>query len=184
MDQIDKEKTKSKEGTLQKEVGFWELIFFGLIFMAPTSSLIYYPITQSWSGGHSYISYVIATIFILLTVLSYSKMVRVFSGTGSAYTYVSKGINAKVGFIVGCALLHSYILLPMFICALFGLYAGELMPIVPAWGWSILAAIVVTASACYGLKTSVMVQIAIGVFMLLSCLLFGGASFIFIIMAY
>jgi putrescine importer len=181
MDQKNKGITKLNEGTLQQKVGFWELIFFGLIFMSPSSSLIYYPITQSWSGGYSYISYSVATIFILLTVLSYSKMVMVFSGTGSAYTYVSKGINAKVGFIVGCALLHSYILLPMFISALFGLYAGELMPIIPPWGWSILAAIFVTASACYGIKTSVMVQIAIGIFMILTCLLFGGASFIYII---
>lgn len=180
MDQKDKDISRSKEGMLQAKVGFWELIFFGLISMSPSSSLIYYPITQSWSGGHSYISYSVATLFILLTVLSYSKMVREFSGTGSAYTYVSKGINTKVGFIVGCALLHSYLLLPMFICALFGLYAGELMPMIPAWGWSILAAIIVTAAACYGLKTSVMVQIAIGIFMILTCLLFGGASILYI----
>ena len=45
---------------------------------------------------------------MLFTALSYGLMARHFPVAGSAYTYVRKALDARLGFVVGWAILLDY----------------------------------------------------------------------------
>ena len=151
------------EGKLQRELGFWALVAYGVVFMYPVAGLIYFPATQPWSGGHSTLSFLIGTVVVILTALGYQKMVAVFPQAGSAYTYASKGINGKVGFIVGWALLVDYVLIPTYCLTLFGLYCNAVLPMIPSWAFVILGAVVVFGSNMMGIKMGTLIEVLIGI---------------------
>jgi amino acid transporter len=50
---------------------------------------------------------------MLITAFSYGRMAAVYPSAGSAYTYVGKGLNVYLGFLVGWAVLLDYILTPL-----------------------------------------------------------------------
>jgi amino acid transporter len=133
--------------------------------MGPQASLVYYPVNQPMSGGFSHLGYILAAALIILTVLSYQKMMEVFPRAGSAYTYASKGINGKVGFMVGWVLILDYLLTPMFLLGLGGTYM-EAATGLPLWAFIIIGAVFITFLCSRGIATSVKVQILIGAYVI------------------
>ena len=61
-------------------------------------------------------AYLIATIAILLTAISYGRMAARYPQAGSAYTYVLRTVNVQAGFITGWVLILDYFFVPMVIC--------------------------------------------------------------------
>lgn len=163
---------EKQQGELQRNLGFWSLVFFGVIIMSPMAPMTYYPITQTWSNGFTYLGYVIALILIMLTVRSYQIMVQKFPVTGSAYTYASKGINGKVGFVVGWVLLIDYVLVPMFVLKISSMYLANIFVGVPEWIFTIVFGAVVLISSCIGIKFSVTLQICVGLYVVFLVLFF------------
>ncbi|MGN5788092.1 amino acid permease, partial [Pseudomonas aeruginosa] len=54
-----------------------------------------------------------ASVALLFTALSYGRMGAAFPVAGSAYTYVRKAIDSRLGFIAGWAVVLDYLFLPM-----------------------------------------------------------------------
>ena len=156
---------EKQQGQLQRKLGFWALVFFGIIMMAPTSSLVYYPITQMWSNGYSYIGYAIATGVICLTVLSYQIMLKDHPGAGSAYAFTSKAINGTIGFLVGWVLLMDYGLLPIFTIKIVAIYF-EVLINVPVWVMIVAITVIVTICCCLDVKLSVTIEIVLGIYLI------------------
>ena len=62
---------------------------------------------------------------MLFTAQSYGLMARHFPVAGSAYTYVRKALDSRLGFLVGWAILLDYLFLPLVIWLIVGLsWAG------------------------------------------------------------
>ena len=76
---------------------------------------------------------------MVLTALSYAKMCRRYPVAGSVYSYVSKSIGSKVGFVSGWTMMLDYFLLPMACYVSCGLYLNVMIPAVPVWVWIIIA---------------------------------------------
>lgn len=151
---MELELSEDKMPELKRTVGFWSMVFFGLVFMNPASALTYFGYTQVGSQGHAVISFILGSIVIGFTCLSYSKMVKEFPSAGSAYTYSSIGLGNKVGFLVGWAMILDYVLIPMFIFVISGLYFNRMYGIFPSVVWSVLCALVVWVINVVGLKVA------------------------------
>jgi len=87
------EPTHEHHGTLQKQLHLGSLILFGLAYMTPIIVLGIFGVIAELSDGGSAGAYLIATVAMLFTALSYGLMARHFPVAGSAYTYVRKALE-------------------------------------------------------------------------------------------
>ncbi|MDO4175875.1 MAG: APC family permease [Bacillota bacterium] len=175
---MDNERLPSSggEGSFKKVLGFWPLVFFGFIAMSPTAGATYYPDTQGTSNGYTWIGYVIASVLVVLTVLSYQIMVSKKPSAGSAYAYSTIGLGAKPGFIVGWTLLIDYALTPMFVLAIAGMYLNAIFPAISIKLWVIIIGIMVLILSLVGVKIGVLVENALGIFLIVFMIIFMGAG--------
>ena len=165
---------------LKRTIGFWPVVFFGVLAMGPGGGMTYFPILQPMSNGYCYLSFLIAACIMILSVLSYQKMVQTFPETGSAYAYTSKGLGPKIGFIVGWVLLIDYGVVPMFTLYLNAMYFTEIFGL-PEEVFVFLFSILITAACIVGLKLSTSIQIIIGIaaFLVVLILEFGAVKDMF-----
>jgi len=71
-------------------------------------------------------------------------MATVYPTSGSAYTYVSKGLNAHFGFLAGWVMLLDYFLIPIINVVYVSLTMHRLFPHIPNVVWAALVAIGIT----------------------------------------
>ena len=102
-------------GTLEKQLNLRSLVLFGLAYMTPIIVLGIFGVIAELSDGGSAGSYLLATVAMLFTALSYGLMAKHFPVAGSAYTYVRKALDSRLGFVVGWAILLDYLFLPLVI---------------------------------------------------------------------
>ncbi len=116
---------------LQKQLRLRSLVLFGLAYMTPIIVLgIFGGVIAELSDGGSAGSYLVATVAMLFTALSYAVMAKHFPVAGSAYTYVRKSLDSRVGFVVGWAILLDYLFLPLVIWLIGGSYLhGQFPPV-------------------------------------------------------
>jgi len=110
------------------------------------------------TGGHFPLVLVITTIAMLLTALSYAKMSRKYPVAGSVYSYVSKSIGPKLGFIAGWTIMLDYFLLPMACYLSCGLYLNTMFPSVPIWVWIIISVIFVAFCNYRGVEVAALMN--------------------------
>ena len=55
----------------------------------------------------------IAMFAMMLTAVSYGRLASVYPSAGSAYTYVSRGLNVHLGFLARWAMVLDYLILPI-----------------------------------------------------------------------
>ena len=108
--------------TLQKQLNLRSLVLFGLAYMTPIIVLGIFGVIAEQSNGGSAGSYLLATVAMLFTALSYGLMAKHFPVAGSAYTYVRKALDSRLGFVVGWAILLDYLFLPLVIWLIGGSY--------------------------------------------------------------
>jgi amino acid transporter len=118
---------------LKQTLGIWSVVLFGLAYMSPLIVLgTFGPLAEA-AQGTAALSYVIASIGMVLTAFSYSVMARVYPVAGSAYSYARKSLNGHLGFLVGWAVLLDYLFLPMVVWLIGGDYFHTAVPAVPNW---------------------------------------------------
>ncbi|MDY6999435.1 MAG: APC family permease [Actinomycetota bacterium] len=139
---------------LQKTLGLRAAVLFGLAYMTPIIVLGIFGVIAERSRGASAGAYLLATVAMLFTALSYGVMARHFPVAGSAYTYVRKAVDARLGFLVGWAILLDYLFLPLVIWLIGGAYLQEEFPGVPHWVWIVAFAVATTTLNVVGLKVA------------------------------
>ena len=90
---------------LQKTLRLRSVVLFGLAYMTPIIVLGIFGVIAEKSAGGSAGSYLLATVAMLFTALSYGLMARHYPVAGSAYTYVRNALDSRLGFLVGWAIL-------------------------------------------------------------------------------
>lgn len=98
---------------LRRTLTLWDLVFYGIILIQPIAPIPLFGVAQKLSNGHFVTTILIAMFAMMITAFSYGRMSALYPSAGSAYTYVGKGINPYLGFMVGWAMTLDYLLVPM-----------------------------------------------------------------------
>ncbi|HLI34320.1 MAG TPA: APC family permease [Terriglobia bacterium] len=98
---------------LHRVLTLWDLIFYGIVLIQPIAPVPLYGVAEKLSNGHFVTTILIAMFAMMITAFSYGRMAAIYPSAGSAYTYVGKGLNPHLGFLVGWAMLLDYILQPL-----------------------------------------------------------------------
>lgn len=99
--------------TERRPLGLWDLVFYGIVLIQPIAPLPLYGVAQQLSNGHFALIILIAMVAMMITAVSYGRMAALYPAAGSAYTYVGKGLNPHLGFLVGWAMFLDYLLQPL-----------------------------------------------------------------------
>ncbi len=81
-----------------------DLVFFGIVLIQPIAPVGIFGIASEKSHGQVSATIVIGMIAMMLTAFSYGRMASLYPSAGSAYTYVSRGLGAHLGFLAGWAM--------------------------------------------------------------------------------
>ncbi|MGV9824033.1 MULTISPECIES: APC family permease [unclassified Gordonia (in: high G+C Gram-positive bacteria)] len=167
--------TQSHPG-LQKSLHLRSVVIFGLAYMAPIIVLGIFGVIAEKSDGGSAGSYLVATVAMLFTALSYGLMAKHYPVSGSAYTYVRKGLDTRLGFLVGWAILLDYLFLPLVIWLIGGAYLQGQFPGVPFWVWIVAFIVITSGLNILGLKVADRTNLVLMSFQLLILALFVALS--------
>jgi len=107
------------------------LVLFGLAYLAPLIVLGTFGVVAQASHGASAASYLLALGAMLFTAASYGRLAALHPVAGSAYTYVSRAIDHRIGFMVGWAVALDYLFIPMVIWLIGAAYLHDAWPVVP-----------------------------------------------------
>jgi putrescine importer len=98
---------------LRRVLTLWDLIFYGIILIQPIAPIPLFGVVQEKSHGYIVDTILIAMFAMMITAFSYGRMAALYPSAGSAYTYVGRGINLHLGFLVGWAMILDYLLQPL-----------------------------------------------------------------------
>jgi putrescine importer len=86
---IDNELNRfSYEQSLNRVLTLPAVVFFGLAYLAPGTIFTTYGLITYSTHGMLALTYLVATVSMLFTALSYRQMVKAYPIAGSVYTYV------------------------------------------------------------------------------------------------
>jgi putrescine importer len=152
------------------------VVAFGLAYMTPLIVLGTFGVVAGSTGGAVPTAYVVALVAMLFTAYSYGRMAAAHPVAGSAYTYVRRAIDGRIGFLVGWATLLDYFFLPMVIWLIGASYLQTQFPAVPFWVWILAFILVTTALNVRGIKTAERVNDLLMVFQVLVIAIFVALS--------
>ncbi|UNB55838.1 APC family permease [Mycolicibacterium sp. YH-1] len=138
----------------QSKLGLSSLVLFGIAYMAPAVVLATFGIISEVSSGTSSGSYMLATVAMLLTAISYATMSARFALSGSAYSYVRKTLGAHTGFMAGWVLILDYFFLPMVIFLISGSFLSAQFEAVPFWVWIVAQVLIVSVVNVLGIRVA------------------------------
>ncbi|SCX32363.1 APC family permease [Mycolicibacterium fluoranthenivorans] len=127
------------------------IVVFGLAYMAPGVVVSTFGVIAVAAKGAAPTAYLVATVAMALTALSYGKLARSFPQSGSVYTYARKLLDSRVGFLAGWAILLDYFFLPMVAWLIMALYLNVQFPVLPVWAWLVVTIAVTTAINALGI---------------------------------
>lgn len=125
---------------LKRVLGLWDLIYYGVILTSPIAAVPLFGEVQVISHGHAAATMLLAMVAMSVTAVSFGRMATVYPSTGSVYTYISKGLNPHVGFVVGWAMFLEYLFQPIQNALYAALTIQRMAPQIP---FAILAALTV-----------------------------------------
>jgi putrescine importer len=139
---------------LKRVLGLWDLVFYGIVLIQPIAAVGLFGVAQQLSRGQMVTTILIAMLAMMLTAVSYGRMASVYPSAGSAYTYVSRGLNAQIGFLAGWAMVLDYLVLPVVATIYAALTLTRLVHGVPYAVWVIGLTLLVTALNLAGVRSA------------------------------
>jgi amino acid transporter len=140
--------------TLRRALHLPSLVVFGLAYVAPISVFTTYGVAMTLAPGQLALAYVVATLAMLLTALSYASLARWFPDAGSVHTYATRVLHPGIGFLAGWAIALDYVMIPVVNVMIAGIFGSSLVPAVPAWAWIAASLAGATALNVLGIETT------------------------------
>jgi amino acid transporter len=125
---------------LKRVLSLWDLIYYGIILTSPIAAVPLFGEAQVLSHGHTATTLLLAMVAMSVTAVSFGRMAHVYPSSGSVYTYISRGLNPHLGFVVGWAMFLEYLFQPIQNALYAVLAIQRMIPWVP---FAILAALTV-----------------------------------------
>ena len=139
---------------LKRVLGLWDLVFYGIVLIQPIAAVGLFGIAQQNSHGHMVATILIAMVAMMLTAVSYGRMASVYPSAGSAYTFVSRGLNAHLGFLAGWAMVLDYLILPIVSVVYAALTLVRIVPHVRFGVWVVVLMLFTTLLNLRGMKAT------------------------------
>jgi putrescine importer len=144
----------SSEGN-KRQLSLWDLIVYGIVLIQPIAPVPPYGFAQQLSNGHFATTIIIAMLAMMITAVSYGRMANVYPQAGSAYTYVGRGFNLHIGFLIGWAMFMDYLLQPLINTVLIAqVMITQYVPQVPYIAWALVLAAMFTLLNLLGIRSS------------------------------
>jgi amino acid transporter len=167
--------------SLNRRLSTLSAALFGLSYICPTVVLSTFGVLAQNTRGASASAYLVATLAVLLTAVSYGRMATLYPEAGSAYTYVSRTTNAALGFVTGWVLILDYLFIPMVIC-LFTAKAFEvILPDISFRVWVVAVAALTTLVNVLGIKVANRLNLTIMAAQLAVIAMFFGCCGMFLL---
>jgi amino acid transporter len=161
---------------LSRVLTLWDLIFYGVIMISPIAAVPLFGVVQELSQGHAVTTILAAMGAMALTAVSYGRMAVLYPSAGSAYTYVGRGLNSHLGFLVGWAMFLDYLITPIIDCILATLAMQRLLPKVPYFVLSAIFLAVITYLNVRGIRSTARTNQILVVFMSTIVMVFIGLA--------
>jgi putrescine importer len=165
--------------TLKRVLGLWDLVFYGIVLIQPIAAVGLFGIGMRMSDGQMVTTLLIAMVAMMLTAVSYGRMASMYPSAGSAYTYVTRGLNVHLGFLAGWAMVLDYLIVPIVSTVYGALTLGRLVPQIPYFVWVLVICLGTTALNIRGIRTTARSNI-----LLLGCMCLVIAAFFFLSIRY
>ena len=150
--QTTAEQTSAGATRLVPQLSLSGLIIFGVSYMAPAIVIATFGVIATLANGATVLAYLVATLAMLLSAMSYGKLARAYPSSGSIYTYARGTLGSHTGFLAGWVILLDYLFLPMVAWLIMGLYVSAQFPFLPSWAWGIGFIAITTAVNIVGIK--------------------------------
>ena len=167
---------------LKRVLSVWHLVYYGIILTSPIAAVPLFGEAQVLSRGHTVTTLLLAMVAMSVTAISFGRMAHVYPSSGSVYSYISKGLNPHVGFILGWAMFLEYLFQPIQNSLYAVLAIHRLVPQIP---FSLLAALTVgfiTLMAVQGIKFNARINEVLLGFMMLVTGVFLVQSFRYVVL--
>jgi amino acid transporter len=176
-------------GLRRNAVGLAGAVIMSAAIMGPAVSTFFNPqFSTPFSGYATPLVYLLCLIAMLITASGVMEMARALPSAGAFYTYVTRGLGPRAGFVTGGLMFVAYALLPPAEVGLIGSYLqstfrAELNINIPWWVIGLIPAIVMTVLAFEGIHSSLRVamvlftiEVAIVVLLAVIVVASGGAD--------
>jgi putrescine importer len=137
---------------LQRVLGLWDLIYYGVILTSPIAAVPLFGEAQVLSHGHAVSTLLLAMVAMSVTAISFGRMANIYPSAGSVYTYISRGLNPHLGFVVGWAMFLEYLFQPIQNALYAALAIQRMLPRVPFALLAAAAVGLITVMTAQGIK--------------------------------
>lgn len=170
--------TGAPEASLRRTMTFRDLMMNGLVFIGPAAAVGLFGPLDARSHGATAMVYVVATVVMGFTAVSYAQMSKAVPKAGSVFSYATAGVGPGTGFIAGWMVLLDYMLIPSVAYLFTGLAMHSFVPSVPTWLWTAAAVVITTTLNLSGVKNvaRAAMVVAIAEIVVLSAVLVGIVS--------
>jgi amino acid transporter len=136
---------------LRRSLGYWDLVLYGLAYIAPFAPLNTLGFVWNESGGLIVLAYALGGVCMYFTAQSYATMTEVLPTAGSVYGFARHCLGAFAGFVAGWMILLDYLLIPAFVYVLMAVALETLLPGVDRAVWIVLLAAATTGVNWFGI---------------------------------
>jgi amino acid transporter len=137
----------------RRVLGLSDLVVYGIVLIQPIAPVGIFGVSCQLARGHVVTTILIAMCAMALTAWSYGRMAALYPSAGSAYTYVGRAFNPRLGFVVGWAMFLDYLIVPVINTIYGALTLNRLVPEIPFWFWVALLVLTLTALNLFGISS-------------------------------
>lgn len=139
---------------LKRSLTYWDLILYGLAYIAPFAPLGTLGFVWSESNGLIVLAYLLGGVCMYFTAKSYAIMTEAMPTSGSVYGFARHSLGAFPGFIAGWMILLDYLLIPAFVYVLIAVALETLLPGVDRGVWIIVLVAATTGVNWFGITVT------------------------------
>ncbi|MBS0395915.1 MAG: APC family permease [Proteobacteria bacterium] len=149
---------------LKRSLRYWDLIVYGLAYIAPIAPLSTLGFVWEASHGLIALAYVLGGVCMYFTAKSYAVMTEATPTAGSVYGFARHALGPLPGFLAGWMILLDYLLIPSFVYVLIAVAMETLVPGVDRALWIVLMVAITTGINWFGVTVTTRANfVAVGV---------------------
>ena len=139
---------------LKRSLGYWDLVLYGLAYIAPFAPLSTLGFVWSESNGLIVLAYILGAVCMYFTAQSYATMTETLPCAGSVYGFARDSLGAFPGFVAGWMILLDYLLIPAFLYVLVAVALESLLPGVDRGVWIVAMVAMTTCVNWFGITVT------------------------------
>ncbi len=141
-------------GSLKRSLGYWDLVLYGLAYIAPFAPFSTLGFVWSESNGLIVLAYLLGGVCMYFTAQSYAIMTETLPSAGSVYGFARQSLGTFPGFIAGWMILLDYLLIPAFVYVLVAVALETLLPGIDRGIWIVSMVAITTAVNWFGITVT------------------------------